>query len=151
AFDLGSANPLLDETQTNAMWSVAPGTSTTLRGWFLRNVDDGDGGTVRMFHHNGKLSGAASVIARREDGVSFVFFTNSDTSMFGTVECVELSDLGNGVARWPNHDLFPAVGLRPFRSHRPGTIRAYGSSCGGGSTVPMTLAGSGTPEVGQAF
>lgn len=150
AFDLGAGNPLLGLGQTAAMWTVPPGYSTLMRGWYRENVGDGDGGSVMLAHHNGRLFGAVSVIARRADGISFVLFTNSDVSPSGQVEGVQLSDLANTVPIWPNHDLFPSVSLPPFRSRTPGTFSSFGQGCGAGATA-LALAGSGTPELEQVF
>ncbi|MCA8942920.1 MAG: serine hydrolase [Planctomycetes bacterium] len=142
AFDLPT-NPILDPTETANMWTVAPGYSTLMPGWFLRNVDDGNGGTVAMYNHNGRLIGSTNVIARRADGFSFVFFCNGDKQNLGTNQAEELSDIANTVTVWPNHDLFPSVNLPPGMTYTPGFMRIYGLSCSG------ALSGSGAPDIGQ--
>ncbi len=151
AFDLGGANPLLNQTWTTHMFSLEPGYSSVMRGWFRKNVSDGNGGTVAMAHHNGKLGGTATLVARRDDGISFVFFTNSDSWLNGTVEGVQLSDLANTVRTWPNLDLFPRVGIPAFRRFVPGGFSTYGSGCGIVGAAAPTASGSGSPETAQEF
>ncbi|MCA8941062.1 MAG: serine hydrolase [Planctomycetes bacterium] len=137
------ATPILDASQTSAMWTVAPGYSSQMSGWYLRDVDDGAGGTVEMYFHNGRLIGSTSLIAKRADGYSFVFFTNGDKTSLGGTQAEELSDLTNGIALWPNDDLFPSVGLPSCTAYTPGAFARVGVSCAG------RLDGAGTPDVGQ--
>ncbi len=148
AFDLGASNPLLTPDETAAMWSIEPGYSTLSHGWFRKDVNDGFGGTVAMYHHNGRLYGATSFIARRADGLSFVFLTNGDrNNLFGNVQGVELSNIANTISLWPGHDLFPSVSIPAF-THRAGILTAYGQSCYGAVGFP-TFAVTGTLEVGE--
>jgi len=148
AFDLGGSNPLLSPEQTTNMWSVEPGYSTLMRGWFLKNVADGIGGTVQMYHHNGRLYGATSFVARRADGLSFVFLTNGDrNNLFGNVHGEQLSDIANTISLWPGHDLFPTVSIPPF-THRAGTLTPVGQSCASSTGLP-TFAVAGSLDVGE--
>ncbi|MBX3464033.1 MAG: serine hydrolase [Planctomycetes bacterium] len=150
AFDLGASNPLLDPDQTGAMWTVEPGYNSLMRGWFRAMVADGLGGQVEMYHHNGRLAGATSFIARRADGLSFVFLTNGDRrNLFGNVHGAELSNIANTISLWPNHDLFPNFSIPPFQ-HQSGTLTAFGQSCYGPVGFP-TFAVGGTIEVGGAI
>lgn len=148
AFDLGGSNPLLGQDQTDAMWTVEPGYNTVMRGWFRANVADGLGGTVAMYHHNGRLFGATSFVARRADGLSFVLLTNGDrNNLFGNVHGTELSNIANTISLWPTHDLFPSVSIPGF-THRAGTLTAFGQSCYGSLGFP-TFAVTGTLDVGD--
>lgn len=148
AFDLGASNPLLDDEQTTAMWTVAPGYNTVMRGWFRAEVADGFGGTVEMYHHNGRLYGATSFVARRADGLSFVFLTNGDrTNLSGSVHGEQLSDIANTISLWPGHDLFPSVSIPPF-VHQAGSKSLYGQACPGPVGLPTFTVG-GTLEVGE--
>ncbi|HEX5053183.1 MAG TPA: serine hydrolase [Planctomycetota bacterium] len=150
AFDLGASNPVLDPTQTAAMWTVEPGYPTLMRGWYLRNVADGLGGQVRMCHHNGRLYGAVSFIARRMDGLSFVFLTNGDrTNLDGGVHGEQLSNIANTISLWPTWDLFPQVGLPSF-THVSGSVTPFGVPCPGSAGQP-TLTVGGTPEIGSVL
>lgn len=153
AFDLGAANPLLGEVETANMWSVVPGFSTLMRGWYLRTVGDGKGGTVEMYHHAGLLFGSTALIARRADGLSFVFFANGNKVQLKTEnEGEQLNDIANAVSIWPNHDLFPRVGLPSFRDRLAASVRSFGTSCGAPGAAPtLALAVAGTPEAGQAM
>lgn len=152
AFDLGASNPLLGQAQTANMWTVEPGYTTLMRGWFKKNVSNGMGGQVEMYHHNGLLRGATSFIARRADGLSFVFFTNGDRSnLFGDVHGEQLSNIANTISLWPPADLFPQVYLPAF-THTPGAITPTGFGCGGtGAGGTPTFNASGTPELGAAM
>lgn len=151
AFDLGASNPLLDPEQTDAMWSVEPGYNTLMRGWFRRNVADGLGGQVAMSHHNGLLWGATSFIARRADGLSFVFLTNGDrNNLFGDVHGEQLSNIANTISLWPTTCAFPQVYLPSF-THVPGAVTTFGSACGSTSTAPLQFSVAGTPEIGAAL
>jgi CubicO group peptidase (beta-lactamase class C family) len=148
AFDLGGSNPLLSPEQTTNMWSVEPGYSTLLHGWFKRNVNNGTGGTVAMYHHNGLLYGATSFVARRADGLSFVFLTNGDrNNLFGNVQGEELSNIANTISLWPTNDLFPTVSIPPF-THRAGTLTLVGQSCAGSQGLP-TFAVTGSLDIGD--
>lgn len=148
AFDLGASNPLLDPDQTDAMWTVEPGYSTLMRGWFRATVNDGFGGNVKLYHHNGRLYGATSFVARRDDGLSFVFLTNGDrNNLFGNVQGVELNNIANQISLWPGHDLFPTVSIPPF-VHRAGTVTGFGQSCYGAVGFP-TFSVSGSLDVGD--
>lgn len=153
AFDLGVSNPILSQQQADDMFNLPSGFPGVRRGWFRTTVDNGMGGTVAMSHHNGRLWGATCFVARRADGLSFVFLTNGDrNNLAGNVHGVELSNLANGISLWPTHDLFPDCGLPSFR-RLAGTITAVGTGCGMGTTpigVP-TFQASGTPDVGAAL
>jgi CubicO group peptidase (beta-lactamase class C family) len=153
AFDLGASNPVLGEQATEDMWTVEPGYGSLMRGWFRKNVSDGMGGQVAMSHHNGRLFGTVSFVARRADGLSFVFLTNGDrNNLFGDVHGEQLSNLANGITAWPSHDLFPRCGLRSF-VRVPGSITPVGTGCGLGTTgigVP-SFAAAGTPDVGESL
>lgn len=149
AFDFGAGNPLLGEDATDDMWTVAPGTNSTMSGWFLTNVQDDQGNPVRMMQHNGRLLGSTAFIGRREDGLSFVFFANGDKrNMTGGNTGTPLSDIANTIPIWPNHDLFPQMRLPGCRQHRDGITRVYGRSCDGGRQR-MVLDATGIPEIGQ--
>lgn len=144
-----SSTPLLDATQTAAMWTLVPGTNATLRGWTLADVTDADGASVEMYGHNGRLIGSRSLIARRADGLAFVFFTNGDKSALSVgTHGGQLSDLANTVELWPNHDLFPSVGLPSCVNYTPGTSSSVGFGCfGSGGIVSLVM---NTPaDVGQ--
>ncbi len=151
AFDLGAANPILGQTETNNMWTDDPNFNGTMRGWFRKSVDDGKGGTVNMAHHNGRLIGTTSFVAKRMDGLSFVFFTNGDqNNLFGNVHGEQLSDIANTISIWPNHDLFPSVDLPPFKTYSKG----FAANLGGGCRGPLGKAGfdiAGTWDPGQAM
>ncbi|MFY9341718.1 MAG: serine hydrolase [Planctomycetota bacterium] len=150
AFDLGGSNPLLGPVQTANMWTVEPGYSSLMRGWFRTSVPDGMGGQVAMYHHNGLLYGATSFIARRADGLSFVFLTNGDrNNLFGDDHGAQLSGIANTISLWPTWDLFPQVYLPGFQ-HVPGAVSTFGVACGG-TVAPLTFGVSGTPEVGAAM
>ncbi|MBL8755333.1 MAG: hypothetical protein JNK15_18685, partial [Planctomycetes bacterium] len=149
AFDLGGSNPLLDPEQTEAMWTVEPGYNTLMRGWFRKNVSDGMGGQVAMSHHNGKLWGATSFIARRADGLSFVFLTNGDrNNLFGDVQGEELSNIANTISLWPSTCAFPQVYLPSF-THVPGNVMPFGTACSITGAAPLQFTMTGTPDVGE--
>lgn len=148
AFDLGASNPLLGQEQTEAMWSLEPGYSTVMRGWFLASVSDGFGGQVEMYHHNGRLYGATCFVARRADGLSFVFLTNGDrTNLSGATHGTQLSNIANTISLWPTNDLFPTVSIPPF-THRDGTLTPFGQSCYGSTGFP-TFGASGSLDIGE--
>jgi len=151
AFDLGAANPILGQTETTNMWTDDPAWPGTMRGWFRESVADGKGGTVNMAHHNGRLVGTTSFIARRMDNLSFVFFTNGDqNNLFGNVHGEQLSDIANTISIWPNHDLFPDLQLPPFKTYTSG----FATSIGGGCRGTLGEAGfdiAGTWDPGQAM
>jgi len=148
AFDLGASNPLLGQDQTDAMWSVEPGYSTLMRGWYGQTVSDGFGGSVEMNYHNGRLFGSVSLVARRADGLSFVFFTNGDkNSLSGSGDSSQLNSIANQISLWPSHDLFPTVSIPPF-IHRDGSLTGFGSSCYGSVGFP-TFAVSGSLDIGE--
>lgn len=149
SFDLGKFNPILGETQTTAMLSPPTGFSTTLRGWFRRSVKDENGKSVWLYNHNGKLSGSASLMLRREDNITVIFFTNSDTSMSSSREGVELNDVINRVRSWPTHNLWSRVGLPPYPNSVPGSFKAYGKGCGPIGAAAPKHSGSGRPETGS--
>lgn len=150
AFDLGASNPLLGPTATDDMWTLVPGYSTLMRGWFLENVADGLGGQVEMYHHNGRLYGAVSFIARRADGLSFVFLTNGDrNNLSGSTHGEQLSNIANTISLWPTWDLFPQVYLPGFQ-HVSGSVTPVGIGCAG-TAAPTTFHVAGTPEIGAAL
>jgi hypothetical protein len=149
AFDLGGSNPLLDPEQTEAMWTVEPGYNTLMRGWYRKNVGDGMGGQVAMSHHNGRLWGSTSFIARRADGLSFVFLTNGDrNNLFGNVHGEELSNIANTISLWPTTCAFPQVYLPSF-TQVPAVVTPFGVACGPTGAVPMQFGVSGTADVGE--
>jgi CubicO group peptidase (beta-lactamase class C family) len=148
AFDLGGSNPLLGAAATTDMWTVEPGYSTLMRGWYRANVADGMGGQVAMYHHNGRLFGSTSFIARRADGLSFVFLTNGDrNNLSGATHGGQLSNLANQISLWPTWDLFPQVGIPGF-THRPGDVTPFGVGCGG-TAAPIQFNATGTPDIGE--
>ncbi len=149
AFDLGGSNPLLDQAQTDAMWTVPAGYNTVMRGWYRKNVSDGMGGQVEMSHHNGLLWGATSFIARRADGLSFVFLTNGDrNTLGGDVHGEQLSNIANTISLWPTTCAFPQVYL-PCFTHVPGSVATFGVACGSTAVMPLQFSVAGTPEVGE--
>ena len=79
-------------------------------GWFVRSAMDERGNPVEMYTHGGRLLGSTSRIGRRDDGFSFVLFTNTDLGVSATV-ADDMSNLANSITRWPEHDLFPSMGL----------------------------------------
>lgn len=145
AFDLGLFNPLLGPTQTAAMWDPATGSSTWAKGWFKDSVADGGAGTLDLMWHNGILPGTRAYIGRREDGLSFVFFTNGEGSL-GSTQGEQLSDLANGITAWPTHDLFPSCGIPSFRVIDD-LMAPFGNPCPGSAGTPA-LRGSGSAEIG---
>ncbi|MCA8951735.1 MAG: serine hydrolase [Planctomycetes bacterium] len=148
AFDLGASNPLMTPATRDAMWTVESGYATLTRGWRMNTVSNGNGGTVRMHHHSGKLSGNVSFVAKREDGLSFVFFTNGDKSnLDGGLHGAVMSALADTITSWPTHDLFPTVGIPSF-VHQNGSLAPYGNPCLGSSGFPQFTA-TALPEVGQ--
>src|SRR5262249_9528362 len=133
AFDLGLFNPILGPTQTAAMWDQI-GTSTTLKGWFLNVVPDGQGGTVALREHTGSLPGTRTSVGRRGDGISFVVFTNGDRTL-GADEGLALSNIANGISIWPAHDLFPSVGINSLQL--VDDVKApFGTPCPGSTGTP---------------
>jgi hypothetical protein len=149
AFDLGAANPLLGAAQTTNMWTVEPGYTTLMRGWYRASVSNGMGGQVAMYHHNGRLFGATSFIARRADGLSFVFLTNGDrNNLSGATHGEALSNLANQISLWPTWDLFPQFSIPPF-NHTNGSVTPFGIGCAGGTAAPVQFTVSGTPEIGE--
>jgi hypothetical protein len=151
AFDLGAANPILGQTETTNMWTDDPNFNGTMRGWFRKSVADGKGGTVNMAHHNGRLIGTTSFVAKRMDGLSFVFFTNGDqNNLFGNVHGEQLSDIANTISIWPNHDLFPSVNLPAFKTYQSGFFTPIGGGCRG-TLGDVGFGIGGTWDPGQAM
>ncbi len=149
AFDLGASNPLLGLQQTANMWTVEPGYTTLMRGWYRKNVSDGMGGQVAMYHHSGLLWGATSFIARRADGLSFVFLTNGDKeTLSGSTHGEELSNIANTISLWPNTCAFPQVYLPSFQ-HVPGSVSTIGTTCGPTGQAAMSFGVQGTIEIGE--
>jgi len=148
AFDVPN-NPILDATETANMWTLAPGTNATLRGWTLGSATDENGQAVALYGHNGRLDGSRSLIVRRADGLSFVWFCNGDKvrTSVGT-HGGELSDLANAVTTWPNHDLFPSLGLPSTVAYNPGTSQMTGMGCIGSGGV-LSLHVNTPPDIGQ--
>jgi hypothetical protein len=128
------------------MWSVAPNTTSYLRGWRLASVD-GNSGKLDLYNHGGKLPGTGALIARRSDGISFALFSNTDSTVSVGDEGEQINKLLNGTSRWPAHDLFPSVGIPAFGKRVLGRFAPYGTSCGS-AAAPPRLSGSGTPEIG---
>ena len=148
AFDL-PANPILPQAQVDAMWTLVPGTDATLRGWSLGTATDANGQSIALRGHNGRLAGSRSLIVRRDDGLSFVFFTNGDKTRLSVgTHGGQLSDLANTVTTWPNHDLFPSLGLPSGVSYTPGTAAWTGSGCFGSGGV-VSLHALDAPDLGQ--
>ncbi|MEZ5967063.1 MAG: serine hydrolase [Planctomycetota bacterium] len=142
SFDLGDNSPVLNSSWTTTMWSPVSGLpSNTLRGWFRTNAAQGR----VLRHHNGGLPGTSTCGVLRSDGVGFVLFLNRDDGL-GEVEYLQLDAIANGVTSWPDHDLFPSVGIPSLRTHVTGTFAAYGTACAGTSGSPAH-SGSGTPEI----
>lgn len=155
AFHLGAQNPILDPVQTTSMWTapgapfIVPGPDIQghyLKGWMRNTVTDGSGTKIDMYEHGGSLPGTRTYIAHREDGVSFVFFTNGNGSL-GSATGDLFSDLANRVRSWPRHDLFPQVGLPSLR-YVPGSVVPYGKSCPGTFGTPGA-SWMGVPETGN--
>lgn len=153
AFDLGARNPILGLKQTTAMWTDDPSWPGVMRGWFRKSVADGNGGTVNMAHHNGGLGGTTSFVAHRLDGYSFVFLTNGNRSLlFGNVQGEELSDIANTIPIWPNHDLFPDMGLPSLMDYRAGNLTRLGGGCRGPlGEVGIDVAGTWDPGQAMSF
>ena len=152
SFDTGSYNPILGQDQTDDMWTLAPGSGSFMSGWFLRNVDDGDGGTVEMYCHSGLLLGSTALVCRRADDISFVFFANGQKrSLSRGTEGQQLSDLANTIQVWPNHDLFPRVGLPECREYVHGNVVEFGDGCGDPTLGPTVLDVAGDPDIGQVL
>ncbi len=151
AFDLGASNPLMTPASAQDMFTVEPGYSTLMRGWYKVDVNDQFGSSVEMYHHNGLLSGARSFIARRADGLSFVFLTNGDkNSMGGDAQGVELNDIWNQtMSAPPLHDLFDNLGIPSFNP-TPGDTTFYGASCYGSWGFPV-LQVNGSLDVGSTI
>lgn len=145
AFDLGVFNPLLGQTATTDMWTVANGANSLCRGWWKEVVSDGSGGTFDMFWHNGILQGTRAFIGRREDGLSFVVFANGDGGL-GSGQGEQLSDLANTIRSWPTHDLFPSVGIPSFRVIDD-LMAPFGTACPGSTATP-SMRGTGSADIG---
>ncbi|MBK8096223.1 MAG: serine hydrolase [Planctomycetes bacterium] len=141
SFDLGDDSPVIDSATTANMWSSTAGMpSNVLRGWYRTNAS-----LLRVLrHHNGGLPGTSTCGVLRSDGTGFVLFLNRDNGL-GDTEYLQLDQIANSIAQWPDHDLFPSVGIPGLRSHVTGTFTAYGSGCAGTSGTPGH-AGVGTPE-----
>lgn len=146
SFDLGDDSPVLDSSWTNTMWSSTAGLgSNVLRGWFRTNAAN-----FRVLrHHNGGLPGTSTCGVLRSDGVGFVLFLNRDSGL-GDTEYLALDQIANGIAQWPNHDLFPSVGIPGLRTHVTGTYTNFGLGCPGSRGTPVHD-GSGTPEIGATM
>ena len=141
SFDLGDQSPLLDSSWTNTMWSSTSGLpSSVLRGWFRTNAAQGR----VLRHHNGGLPGTSTCGVLRSDGVGFVLFLNSDPGL-GDTEYLQFDQIANTITQWPNHDLFPSVGIPSLHSHVTGTFTSFGTGCAGARGVPVHT-GLGTPE-----
>ncbi len=132
SFDLGAQNPILGAALTQSMWTSEPGGFA--KGWFEVDVSAPAGGTMKMFAHTGGLGGSVSFAGRREDGVSFVFFTNGSDDC-RTISGDALSVVANSIPAWPAHDLFPQFGLPAFK-HTPGSIKSFGQACPGSNGTP---------------
>ncbi|MFO1052464.1 MAG: serine hydrolase [Planctomycetota bacterium] len=147
SFSLGDQNPLLDTTWTNHMWQPTNFTRPDLlRGWWRANVF-GPHGTLALRWHNGGLRGTATLTCLREDGIGFCLFFNRDHGI-GPNEGGALGNIANQVSIWPNHDLFPSVGIPSIRSHVAGTTSSFGRGCSGTAGVPAHTV-TGTAETGQ--
>jgi CubicO group peptidase (beta-lactamase class C family) len=148
SFDLNNKNPLMNSQSRDRMWESASSKfPATARGWWRRSVSS-KGQKKMMMHHNGGLAGTSTLAVHRSDGVSFVLFLNKDIGLYDSPHGTALSQVADSVTSWPNHDLFPSVGIAPFKSFTKGTAVSYGTGCRGSAGVPQhSLAG--TPELGQ--
>jgi hypothetical protein len=153
AFDLGSQNPLLNQTWTSHMFAApAPAIDPSLRrGWFSFTLKDASNVSHVAYQHNGGLPGTSTLGFRRDDGLSFVLFLNKDIAggLHGAIQGVQLNALANAVpaANWPNHDLFPTLGIPGFKKYTDGTLTTFGTGCAGKSGV-LAHTASGSADIG---
>jgi len=148
SFDLGDQNPLMNAASRDRMWeSISSSFANTARGWWRTNVWS-KGKKLLMMHHNGGLPGTSTLAVHRADGVSFVLFLNKDAGLWDLPHGKALSNIADGVAVWPNHDLFPSVGISPFKSFTKGSAISFGTACAGSAGSPQHKL-VGTPELGQ--
>tara|TARA_R110002096_G_scaffold13714_4_gene48204 strand:- start:3333 stop:5735 length:2403 start_codon:yes stop_codon:yes gene_type:complete len=141
-FELGLFNPILGPTETSNMWTLDAGASF-LKGWWTNN--QGTSSTLR--EHNGILPGTRTYCGTRADGISFVLLTNGDQGL-GSTQGAQLSTLADNVSIWPNHDLFPSVGIARFKLVND-SMTTYGSPCAGSQSTPF-LSGTGSAMIGSS-
>jgi CubicO group peptidase (beta-lactamase class C family) len=141
-FELGMFNPILAPDQTSAMWTLDPGASF-LKGWWINN----QGTSTTLREHNGILPGTRTYCGTRADGVSIVLLTNGDQTL-GSAQGAQLSTLVDNVSIWPQHDLFPTVGIARFKRVN-GSITTYGTPCAGSNGTPF-LSGTGSTMIGSS-
>lgn len=147
ALSRGDDCPILGGPWLDHMWSANVASAPdTLRGWWRYPVTS-QGRTKYVRNHNGGVPGTAAMIALRDDGFGFCLFLNSDRGL-GGVEIGALSLIADQVAQWPNHDLFPGVGIPSLRTRLIGTFTPFGAACSGTAGAPG-LSGRGSPETGQ--
>jgi len=134
SFDLGEDDPILKPKAVATMWSRAamaalPGNlgrvggagngtqDRFLRGWFATTVSDARGDTLVAKWHNGLFPGSSTLVFYRPDKWSFALFLNQDIppQLSGDRQGRELSRLADAVARWPDADLFPNMGIPAFK------------------------------------
>jgi CubicO group peptidase (beta-lactamase class C family) len=114
AFDPGVANPLLKPETVKTMWTQPDALTRDpvkkdasdpnyVRGWDSASL----GGGVMVYMHGGATPGALTMMWHRTDGISIVVFCNG----VGTPDLFPVIDK---IKTWPDHDLFPSVGIPPF-------------------------------------
>jgi CubicO group peptidase (beta-lactamase class C family) len=147
AFDLANANPILSQASTNTMWTLydPAKSANALRGWWRLTLRDESNANLEAVEHNGGLAGANALIVRRADGLSFALLLNRDIEggLHGSVHGRALNNLANQVAAWPDHDLFPGVGIP---SHTFPAAQVTGTSANAMPNVtrtPVRILGTG--------
>jgi CubicO group peptidase (beta-lactamase class C family) len=118
AFDLGSANPILNSAMTDHMWTnpIPALNKKQLRGWFLQGLKDAAGNAVKGYWHNGSIAGDACFVMHTSNNLDFVLLLNTDVPRFlsGAVDGAALNNIANNVTTWPTTDLFPSMGIASF-------------------------------------
>jgi CubicO group peptidase (beta-lactamase class C family) len=104
-----------------------------------------NGRTYWYYEKGGLWRSAHALVARRSDGVSIAAFCSGPNAP----PMSAINALIDGVASWPQNDLFPAYGLPTFLMGQEGSYRAYGASCAGSNGVPRHDA-LGLPEIGRS-
>src|SRR5262249_8368149 len=67
--------------------------------------------TSLAWSHSGGFAGTSSLLVHAEDGIVYAFVFNTrprDQASLSDYVSSRLWDVFSGVARWPQHDLFPA-------------------------------------------